>query len=201
MNMQTDNSPLLAQLIDHSRPPAPGRDDFKTALRRLNIHSILDIVRLSEEAFTEQLKSTTMTMPTRCISRPRTLPRNWKPYFANSKSRRPLLHRAINAVSPKTSAIYQALFQEKWDQFCSSSSIAAVDSPIAYLRALYLFALQLEENTKDTRALKLSQRRPELKDLVLNQHSVSGQVPMLSIVNQILLKNIAQAKKKIPIRC
>ena len=53
--MQTDSSPLLAKLIDHSRPPAPGRDDFKTALRRLNLNSVLDIVRLSERAFAEQL--------------------------------------------------------------------------------------------------------------------------------------------------
>lgn len=195
--MQTDNSPLLAQLIDHSRPPAPGRDDFKTALRRLNIHSILDIVRLSEEAFTEQLKKYNDDDAHTVYLKAQNAATQLETLFREQQVSPPASSpRNKRSIPPETSAIYQALFQEKWDQFCSSSSIAALDSPIAYLRALYLFALQLEENTKDTRALKLSQRRPELKDLVLNQHSVSGQVPMLSIVNQILLKNIAQAKEE-----
>ncbi len=35
IDMQADSSFLLAQPIDHARPPAPGRDDFKTTLQRL----------------------------------------------------------------------------------------------------------------------------------------------------------------------
>ncbi len=194
--MQTDSSPLLAQLIDHSRPPAPGRDDFKTALRRLNLNSVLDIVRLSERAFAEQLATYNDDDAHTVYLKAQSAAAQLETLFREQQvSSPPSSPRNKRSIPPETSATYQALFQEKWDQFCSSSSIAAVDSPTAYLRALYLFALLLEENTKDANALKLSQRRPELKDLVINQHSVSGQVPMLSIVNQILLKNIAPAKE------
>ncbi|QOY69956.1 Tc toxin subunit A [Pseudomonas sp. OST1909] len=197
MNMQTDSSPLLAKLIDHSRPPAPGRDDFKTALRRLNLNSVLDIVRLSERAFAEQLATYNDDDAHTVYLKAQSAAAQLETLFREQQvSSPPSSPRNKRSLPPETSATYQALFKEKWDQFCSSSSIAALDSPTAYLRALYLFALQLEENTKDTNALKLSQRRPELKDQVINQHSVSSQVPMLSIVNQILLKNIAPAKEE-----
>ncbi|WP_446438777.1 Tc toxin subunit A [Pseudomonas sp. 910_23] len=195
--MQTDSSPLLAKLIDHSRPPAPGRDDFKTALQRLNLTSVLDIVRLSERAFAEQLATYNDDDAHTVYLKAQSAAAQLETLFREQQvSPPPSSPRNKRSLPPETSATYQALFKEKWDQFCSSSSIAAVDSPTAYLRALYLFAQQLEENTKDANALKLSQRRPELKDQVINQHSVSGQVPMLSIVNQILLKNIAPAKEE-----
>ncbi|MEG8233974.1 Tc toxin subunit A [Pseudomonas orientalis] len=195
--MQTDSSPLLAKLIDHSRPPAPGRDDFKTALRRLNLNSVLDIVRLSESAFAEQLATYNDDDAHTVYLKAQSAAAQLETLFREQQvSSPPSSPRNKRSLPPETSATYHALFKEKWDQFCSSSSIAALDSPTAYLRALYLFALQLEENTKDANALKLSQRRPELKDQVINQHSVSSQVPMLSIVNQILLKNIAQAKEE-----
>ncbi|WP_448650296.1 Tc toxin subunit A [Pseudomonas fluorescens] len=195
--MQADSSSLLAQLIDHTRPPAPGRDDFKTALRRLDINSVFDIVRLSERVFAEQLATynddDAHSVYLKAQSAAAQLETLFREQQVSSAAPSP---RNKRSIAPKTNATYQALFKEKWDTFCSSSSIAAVDSPVAYLRALYLFALQLENNATGADALTLSQRRPELKDEVINQHSVSGQVPMLSIVNQILLKNIAQAKEE-----
>lgn len=193
--METDSSPLLAQLIDHARPPAPGRDDFKTALRRLNLNSVFDIVRLSERAFAEQLAAynddDAHTLHLKAQSAAAQLETLFREQQVSSPPPSP---RNKRSIAPETRATYPALFEEKWDQFCSSSSIAAVDSPAAYLRALYLFALQLEQNAKGENAVRLSERRPDLEELKINQHSVSGQVPMLSIINKILLKNIAPAK-------
>ncbi len=44
-----------------------------------------------------------------------------------------------------SSPTYPALFEDDRDSFCPATSLAAVDSLAAYLRALYLFALQVEQ--------------------------------------------------------
>ncbi|WP_057721449.1 Tc toxin subunit A [Pseudomonas orientalis] len=194
MNMQADSSSVLAQLIDHSRPPAPGRDDFRTALQRLDIHSVFDIVRLGEKAFAEQLATCNDDDAHAVYLKARSAAAQLDRLFREQQvsSDRPAL-RDKRDVAADTGATYQALFKENREQFCASSSIAAVDSPVAYLRALYLFALQLEQNAKEADAIKLSDRRADLKALLIDQHSVAGQVPMLSIVNQTLLRTIAGA--------
>lgn len=195
--MQADSSSLLAQLIDHARPPASGRDDFKTALQRLNIHSVFDIVRLSERVFAEQLAMYNDDDAHAAYLKAQSAAAQLETLFREQQvSSPPPSPRDKRSAAPETSATYQALFNENWNQFCASSSIAAVDSPAAYLRALYLFALQLEQNAMGANAVKLSERRPDLKALTINQHSVSGQVPMLSIVNETLLKNITSDKDK-----
>ncbi|AZE56462.1 hypothetical protein C4K03_4324 [Pseudomonas synxantha] len=190
--MQADNNPVLAQLIDHARPPAPGRDDFKTALQRLNIYSVFDIVRLSEKVFAEQLATCNDDDAHAVYLKAQSVAAQLERLFREQQvsSDRPSL-RDKRSVGADTGVTYQALFKENWQQFCASSSIAAVDSPAAYLRALYLFALQLEQNAKGADAVKLSERRADLKALMIDQHSVAGQVPMLSIINQTLLRNIA----------
>ncbi|SDL58807.1 virulence plasmid A protein [Pseudomonas libanensis] len=194
--MQADSSSLLAQLIDHTDPPAPGRDDFKTALQRLNIHSVFDIVRLSEKAFAEQLATCNdddaHAVYLKAQSAAAQLERLFREQQVSSNHPSP---RGKRDVVADTGVTYQALFKENWEQFCAGSSIAAVDSPVAYLRALYLFALQLEQNAKGADAVKLSERRADLKALMIDQHSVAGQVPMLSIINQTLLRNIAGDNK------
>ncbi|WP_124430108.1 Tc toxin subunit A [Pseudomonas sp. R2-37-08W] len=194
MNMQADSSSLLAQLIDHAHPPAPGRDDFNTALQRLDIHSVFDIVRLSEKAFAEQLATCNDDDAHAVYRKAKSAAAQLERLFREQQvsSQRPTL-RAKRDVAADTDATYQALFNENREQFCANASIAAVDSPAAYLRALYLFALRLEQNAKGADVLKLSARRADLKDLLIDQHSVTGQVPMLSIINQTLLSNIADA--------
>ncbi|MDO4235053.1 Tc toxin subunit A [Pseudomonas sp.] len=192
--MQADSSSLLAQLIDHSRPPAPGRDDFNTALQRLAIHSVFDIVRLGEKAFAEQLATCNDDDAHAVYLKARSAAAQLESVFREQQvsSDRPS-RRDKRDVAAQDGATYQALFKENREQFCASSSIAAVDSPAAYLRALYLFALQLEQNAKGADAVKLAERRADLQDLLIDPHSVAGQVPMLSIINHTLLRNIAGA--------
>ncbi|AZF06451.1 Tc toxin subunit A [Pseudomonas sp. R5-89-07] len=190
--MPTDSRSLLEQLIDHTRPPAPGRDDFKTALQRLDIRSVFDIVRLSEKAFAEQLATYNDDDAHAVYRKAQSAARQLERLFREQQVApdRSSLRNKV-PVAANTSATYQALFNENWKQFCASSSIAALDSSAAYLRALYLFALELEENAEGADAIKLSDRRVDLKALLIDQHSVAEQVPMLSIVNQTLLRHIA----------
>lgn len=192
--MQADSSSLLDQLIDHTDPPAADRDDFKTALQRLKIHSVFDIVQLGEKAFAEQLATYNDDDANAVYRKAQNAAVQLERLFREQQvSPAPSSQDDNHDVAAASDATYQALFKENWEQFCAPSSIAAVDSPAAYLRALYLFALQLEQNAKGTGALTLADRRADLKELSIDQHSASEQVPMLSIVNQALLRNIVGA--------
>jgi len=87
-----------------------------------------------------------------------------------------------------SSPTYPALFEDDRDSFCPATSLAAVDSPAAYLRALYLFALQVEQTGQGTQAkIALGQRRPTLKDIVLDAENTTCQVPLLTLVNETLI--------------
>ena len=126
----------------------------------------------------------------------------------------------IRAVE-KEGPTYTNLFKENWDDSCKIDSIASIDSPVAYLRALYLFAEQLEmsasqsktETETETAAkaetktdatpptdnrIRLKTRRPELADLVIDEHNTFTPQPMLKIVNDLLEKNIQEAMKTRP---
>lgn len=105
----------------------------------------------------------------------------------------------IRAVE-KEGPTYANLFKENWDQFCKTDSIAAIDSPVAYLRALYLFAGQLESslstsNAETSHRILLEKRRPDLANLSIDQHNTFTPQPMLEIVNDILNNNIQEALK------
>lgn len=95
---------------------------------------------------------------------------------------------------------YTNLFKENWNDACKVDSISAIDSPVAYLRALYRYAHQLESSIstdvgdKASRIL-LKDRRPDLAMLSIDQQSTFTAQPMLKIVNDILDTNIQEALK------
>ena len=90
-----------------------------------------------------------------------------------------------------TGPTYPALFAEASNTFCSASSLAAIDSPVAYLRALYTFALQVEQTGQGTQPkITLANRRPKLKDLILDTQNTASQIPLLTIINETLNEHI-----------
>lgn len=104
--------------------------------------------------------------------------------------------RAIEKQGPT----YTNLFKENWDDACRIDSIAAIDSPVAYLRALYLFAHQLQSSLSQQTGEKanripLKTRRPDLAKLSIDQQNTFTAQPMLKIVNDILSSNIQEALK------
>ncbi|MCU1755266.1 MULTISPECIES: Tc toxin subunit A [Pseudomonas] len=184
-----DSFPLLHSLIDPPAPTAEGRLDFKQTMAALNLHSVFDIIRLSRTEFIEQVAQ-------HCDDDAGQAYDNACGYAAQLE----FLHREQASLSDdqtrhKRSAdseaqvgpTYAALFKENWSAFCEASSIAALDSPVAYLRALYLFAEQVEKTGKNIdKRNTLAIRRPTLKDMVIDNSSVSRQLPMLTIVNETL---------------
>lgn len=96
--------------------------------------------------------------------------------------------------SPPT---WSALFKDDWNSFCSSTSLAAVDSPAAYLQALYRFALEVEGTGQGTAAkITLARRRPMLKDLLVDAENTTRQLPLLALVNETLLEPVKAYLKK-----
>lgn len=83
------------------------------------------------------------------------------------------------------------LFHDDWKQLCPTTSMAAVDSPVAYLQALCRFALQLEKDGKGDRPkITLELRRPDLKTLQIDEHSLTALIPQLTLVNQTLRQHL-----------
>ncbi len=92
---------------------------------------------------------------------------------------------------------YVNLFKEQWDRLCPASSLAAVDSPVAYLHALYAFAIGLEGSEDERKnKLTLDKRRPDLASLVIDEAGLTAQVPQLSIINETLARHLAQHLKR-----
>lgn len=91
---------------------------------------------------------------------------------------------------------YMALFEEDWSRFCAPDDIAAIDSPAAYLRALYKFAGHLE-TLSDLKANRtIDSRRPDLADLTINAGSVYEARSLYQLINNVLEKKIQQAAFK-----
>lgn len=190
--MDEDSSPLLSRMVTDSPPPAEGRRDLKDTLQQLNINSVFDIAQLSKTEFAEQVARHNDDDTTQL---------HFKACSAAAQLETLFREQQVSpdpgaSAKPGSGVTYNALFQEDWQQFCAPNSIAAVDSPVAYLRALYLFAMQLEKHADANTATRLTKRRPDLKDLLIDPHSVSGQRPMLSIINQTLLDNLGVGDQK-----
>lgn len=188
-----DSFPLLHSLIDPQTPPAEGRHDFKQTMAALNLHSVFDIIRLSRTEFIEQVAQhcdddAGLAYDNACgyATQLEFLHREQASLSAGE-----LRHKRSPDSETDAGPTYAALFKENWSAFCEASSIAALDSPAAYLRALHLFAEQVEKSGKGTRMRNtLAIRRPTLKSMVIDNSSVTRQLPMLTIVNETLNEHL-----------
>ncbi|WP_241002271.1 Tc toxin subunit A, partial [Pseudomonas viridiflava] len=62
---------------------------------------------------------------------------------------------------------------------------------MAYLTSLYRFAREeLEGSSAETNRITLDDRRPDLKNLIIDQQSTFTPIPTLQIVNQVLSEAI-----------
>jgi hypothetical protein len=194
--MDVESSPLLKTLIEYPADEV-SEAHFVAALARLGIQSIFDIVRMSRDEFVAQLQKELgegdagqaydnamgYAAQLDMIHREQ---RMSSPDVPARKARGATDNKNTDAPDQPT---YPLLFKEDWGTFCSDTSMAANDSPVAYLRALYLFAIQLEKGATST-ANTLQQRRPDLHHLIINTRTTFNQVPMLSIVIKTLEEHI-----------
>ncbi|TVT84561.1 Tc toxin subunit A [Pseudomonas sp. H3(2019)] len=194
--MDVSNDLLLHRLVDSPGSQDGIHADFKTAMQRMGLESVFDIVRMTKEQFTRELArhsdADAQQAYDNAVSYARQISRLYQEHQVSSGDAKRRVRRSPGSDSTTEPATYQALFNENWEQFCKDGDIAAIDSPVAYLRALYLFAGQLEKSSSEADKITLEKRRPDLKALMLDQQSAFAARPMLSIVNDTLNSHIQQ---------
>lgn len=191
--MPKDYSPLLDLLIVSRPGREHDRDRFKAALLSLDLYSVFDIIRLSRNDFIDRLAEycdddggEAYDNAAGYASQIELLARD--PSSLDDDTSR---NRRSTITDPHTPPTYATLFPGNGDAFCSASSLAAVDSPAAYLRALYMFGLQIEQTGKGTqKKITLNRRRPTLKDLLIDDENTHRELPMLTLVNETLSEPI-----------
>jgi len=97
--------------------------------------------------------------------------------------------RALNGVAPT----YEKLFEENWNSFCAQNDLNAIDSPAAYLRALYIFSGQLDSEEKYAR--RISAIRPDIATQQIDASSVFEPLPALQLVNRVLGDKIKKSPR------
>ncbi|MBI6720366.1 hypothetical protein YA0069_03190 [Pseudomonas syringae] len=168
---------------------------FIKAMEKLNIHSVFDIVRRSKGAFVHELSrisdadAALAYENARCYATQ--IVRLYRNQLLSSGRTQQLTQRTGVRSLVDIGPGFPNLFKENWDLFCKVGAIEAKDSPVAYLTSLYRFALeQLEGSVAEPSRIKLDERRPDLKDLLIDHQSTFTPVPTLHIVNQVLSKAI-----------
>lgn len=168
---------------------------FINAMEKLNIHSVFDIVRRSKSAFVHELSrisdadAALAYENARCYATQ--IVRLYRNQLLSSGRTQQLTRRTGVRSLVDIGPGFPNLFKENWDLFCKVGAIEAKDSPVAYLTSLYRFAMeQLEGSVAEPSRIKLDERRPDLKDLLIDQQSTFTPVPTLHIVNQVLSKAI-----------
>ncbi|KAF2390524.1 Tc toxin subunit A [Pseudomonas frederiksbergensis] len=196
--MDEHTQPSLASLIDINATAKKGRVTFKTAMQQMGLTSLFDIIRLPKAVFARQLEALSdadgRLAYDNALSYAVQIGRLYREYQTSSGLMGTDNRTGVRSLV-SLGATYQNLFKENWDDFCSVGAIAAIDSPVAYASRLYNFIGEIEQLTNpgsgatDTRAL-LDKRRPDLKNLVIDEQSTFTPRPMLDIVIEVLTKSV-----------
>ncbi|NUT89751.1 toxin [Pseudomonas corrugata] len=196
--MDASNDSLLHRLVAFPNGEDTVKASFRTAMQRMGLKSVFDIVRMGKApfalVFAKYCDVDAGQVYDNAASYARQISRLYQEHRVSSgKDAQRRVRRSLGSDSTSASAGYQALFEENWDQFCNEGDIGAIDSPVAYLRALYLFARQLEQLPAvpaQSARITLEERRPDLKKLTLDQQSAFATRPMLGLINDTLRSNI-----------
>lgn len=185
-NQPTD---LLLSLAGIPGLSASSKERFKAKMAGANLLSIFDVVRLSKMEFAEVLNDIGEKESGQIYDQ--ALSHVVQLEFLHREQRDLLSdeERAQRAAATASQhgATYTSLFPQDWNNVCTPESLAAIDSPAAYLRALYMFARELENTGKgQLPKTRLAQRRPSLMSMTVDAQAVNEQVPLLNLVNELL---------------
>ncbi|PHN17634.1 Tc toxin subunit A [Pseudomonas sp. ICMP 561] len=172
-----------------------GRLSFVDAMQQMAIGSVFDILRRPKPAFVRELMKFSDANGelayenARCYATQ--IVRLYRNQLVSSGRAQTLTRRTGVRSLVEIGPSFPNLFKENWDLFCKVDAIEAKDSPVAYLTSLYRFALnELEGSTAEAKRINLDLRRPDLKDLMIDQQSTFTPVPVLNIVHEVLGKAI-----------
>ena len=185
----------LAKKQDVGTEQSDNRADFVTAMGTLGYTSVFDIVRRAKPAFIQDVARLSNADGGRAYDNAMCyaiqIVRAYREQQISSGKKQTLTQRGGIRSLVDVGPSFPNLFKENWDTFCKVGAIEAMDSPVAYLASLYRFTTQqLEGSPSDNKRISLDARRPDLKDLLIDQHSTFTPVPMLEIVTTVLEKSI-----------
>ncbi|MFK7668751.1 Tc toxin subunit A [Pseudomonas lundensis] len=193
-NSPTDLVLSLAAIADSSMS---GMENFNKKMVDAQLFSVFDIARVSKKEFcnilteftAEEMAGKIYDQALSYAVQLEILHRQQNDSLTEDQR----VKRQMSAQSAK-GATYCSLFPQESNQVCAPQSLAAMDSPVAYLRALYLFALQLEKTGTGNQTKKtLSTRRASLENLKIDANAVYAQTPLLNIINELLHEGITKA--------
>jgi hypothetical protein len=198
--MDEQNPTSMATLIAPDNVvPRKGLVTFKVALQQLNFTSVFDVIREPKAVFVRKIgqysDADAGQAYDNAMSYAVQIGRLFREYQTSTGKTGGWSGRTGIRSLVSLGATWQNLFKEQWDDFCSVGAIAAVDSPVAYASHLYRFIGEIEklsapeEGVKDKRVL-LDKRRPDLKTLLIDEHSTFTPISMLDIVIDTLSKNV-----------
>ena len=168
---------------------------FADIMEQLGYRSVFDILRKSPHSFARDVRTLSNADAElaydNAVCYATQIVRQYRNQLISS-GREPAITRRTGVRSlVEIGPSFPNLFKENWDRFCKVGAIEAKDSPVAYLTSIYRFALEeLEEAIPDTKQIKLSMRRPDLKDLLLDHQTMLKPVPALEIVKKVLEASI-----------
>ncbi|TWC55258.1 virulence plasmid A protein [Pseudomonas sp. SJZ080] len=209
--MTVKKSSLMNALVERDMSPKKGRVDFETAMQKLGIESVFDIMRLSPSEFALRLRSHSDADPDLAYKNATRyaalVGRLYREYKTSSTNMQQLAqHAGIRSMTGE-GATWQREFKEDWDSFVKVGAMAAIDSPVAYLAALWAFIHRLEATHDDDEALNtsidptrilLAERRPDMQELLISRESTFTPRPMLQIVTDVLADNLHEYLKVDP---
>ena len=90
---------------------------------------------------------------------------------------------------------WQNQFAESWTVYCQANSPEAYNSPASYLSWLYNQALtfELEITSNGNEVIKLSERRPDLASMMIDNDAINQVIPALELVNQIMEETLSNS--------
>ncbi|MBN6713139.1 Tc toxin subunit A [Pseudomonas capsici] len=189
---------LLQNLAKAETSSSERTDDkvaFVSAMEKMGISSVFDIVRRAKPAFVRELlqysdaNGDLAYENARCYATQ--IVRLYRNQLVSSGRTQTLTQRTGVRSLVDIGPSFPNLFKENWDLFCKVGAIEARDSPAAYLTALYRFAMEeLEGSSAEPDRIHLNTRRPDLKDLLIDNQTTYTSIPTLEIVNTVLEKAI-----------
>lgn len=196
--MESQNERLLLNLVDEpdSHDTQEAKVNFISAMQQLGIESVFDIVRQSKTQFVERLadicEADGALAYDNAMCYAGQIASLFREQQVSSGRTQHLTQRSGVRALVDVGPSYPNLFTENWDQFCKVGALAALDSPVAYLNSLFHFATRTLETSGQGTAQKitLSTRRPDISNLVIDQHSTFTPRPMLELVNDVLKADI-----------
>ncbi|KWB79375.1 Tc toxin subunit A [Burkholderia ubonensis] len=186
----TRTSPLISRIEDLYQLE-------KTTLATLGYASVFDVVRVPRERFTRQHRNTLGRRAEKIYDLAIGYAHQVSHAFRHSRVTR-AVNAALSGPFSKPGPDYTSQFLDAktgWKDKAPSGAPEANDGPVAYLTHIYHRALQEESAGASDLMNKLSERRPDIGKLVVDNAALNQEIPQIQLVNEVLGSAIQGAQK------